>query len=141
MREILAGTRNSSSTSTTHLTSPTNPSTLSLTMTEKPITFLPPSTDHRRLCNIINFFISNSVDSLTARRCKWKELDTGLPVPDRALPVVVPLARAASLGSEEVPSSVLGNDVQVFLRSYTVHHYCCRFLERYMKEGKRAHWR
>ncbi|KAM1040096.1 hypothetical protein FF1_029374 [Malus domestica] len=70
-----------------------------------------------RICNLINFFISKSVDSFIVWRCKWKEIDTGLPVPDRALLVVVRLARAASPGSEEIEEAIklirLEEDIQV----------------------------
>ncbi|KAM1012932.1 hypothetical protein ACFX2C_043123 [Malus domestica] len=82
------------------------------------------------LCNLNNIFVSNSVDSLIAWRCKGEELDSGLSLPDRTLPVVVRLARVAGAGSEEISGPALSDIVHVFLWADTVHHNCCSFLER-----------
>lgn len=65
-----------------------------------------------------------AVDTV-ARGRQGEELDTGMPVPHRALLVVVGLARAASPRAQEVPGPALGYLVHVLLRSDPVPGHRC----------------
>ncbi|KAM1182708.1 hypothetical protein ACFX14_001094 [Malus domestica] len=57
-------------------------------------------------------------------------MDSGLPLPDRTLLVVIRLAHVAGTGSEEVPGPALSNIVHMFLWADTVHHNRCSFFKK-----------